>query len=54
MAIIGRFIGVAKYIDPGANELPGARRDATALWALFSDSLPESDCKLILGPVNTI
>lgn len=48
MAIIGRFIGVAKYIDPGANELPGARRDATALWALFSDSLPESDCKLIL------
>jgi len=48
MAIIGRFIGVAEYIDPRATELPGARRDATAMWALFSDTLQGADIKLIL------
>lgn len=54
MAIIGRFIGVAEYIDSAATELPGARRDAAALWALFSDSLPGSDCKLILDKEATV
>ncbi len=53
MAIIGRFIGVGKYIDPGARELPGARRDALALWSLFSDSLPEADMKLLLDSEGT-
>lgn len=48
MAIIGRFVGVADYLEPSISELPGARRDATALWALFADSLSDSDCKLIL------
>lgn len=54
MAIIGRFVGIGEYIDPGATELPGARRDATALWALFSDSLPGSDCKLIMDKDATV
>jgi helicase len=48
MAIIGRFVGIGEYIDRDALELPGARRDATALWALFRDTLPEADCQLLL------
>jgi replicative superfamily II helicase len=54
MAIIGRFIGVAEYIDPRAPELPGARRDATAMWSLFADTLPDSDFKLILDKEATV
>ena len=54
MAIIGRFIGVGKYIDSSAQELPGARKDATAMWALFSDSMPTSDCKLLLDEQASI
>src|SRR5438309_1896926 len=48
MAIITRFVGIAEYIHNDAQELPGARRDATAMWALFSDSFPGSNSRLIL------
>lgn len=41
MAILASFIGIDKYLDPGVRELPGAHKDATALWALFSDTLPD-------------
>jgi len=54
MAIIGRFVGIAEYMDPYATELPGARRDATAFWALFSDSFPGSNSKLILDKEATV
>lgn len=54
MAIIGRFVGIANYIDPEITELPGARRDAQAFWSLFSDSIPDSDSKLILDKDATI
>lgn len=54
MAIIGRFIGVGKYIDSQARDLPGARRDATALWALFKDSITNLDERLLLDEKATI
>jgi helicase len=36
------FIGVDKHADPGIRELGGAVRDATALWALFTDTFGDS------------
>ena len=35
------FIGIDRHRDPGIRDLGGAARDATALWALFADSLPD-------------
>jgi len=39
------FIGIDKYADSTVRELTGAARDATALWALVSDSLPACERK---------
>ena len=39
MALRGVFIGINKHSDPGIPELTGATKDATALWALFKDSV---------------
>ncbi|WP_375786913.1 DEAD/DEAH box helicase [Bradyrhizobium sp. Pha-3] len=39
MAFKAVFIGINKHVDPAFSELVGARRDATALWALFSDTI---------------
>jgi hypothetical protein len=36
------FIGINEHGDPRIRSLMGARRDATALWALVSDSVPEA------------
>jgi hypothetical protein len=47
MALKARFIGVDSYIDPDIPNLSGARRDALALWALFSDSLSDIQAELI-------
>ena len=41
MAFKGVFVGINKYVDPGIPELSGARRDAMALWALFTDTIEE-------------
>lgn len=41
MALLARFIGIDRYQDPGIRDLTGAARDARALWALFSDTLPD-------------
>src|SRR5882672_2509590 len=48
MALIGRFIGVNKYQDPDIRDLTGARRDALALWALFTDTIPDINSELII------
>lgn len=42
------FVGVNKHQDPGIRELSGARPDATALWALFTDTLLGLSARLIL------
>ena len=39
MALRAVFIGINKHSDPGIPELTGATKDATALWALFKDSV---------------
>lgn len=39
MALHGVFIGINKHRDSRINELTGATKDATALWALFKDSV---------------
>jgi replicative superfamily II helicase len=47
MKIRATFIGINRHAHPEIRELTGARRDATALWALFSDTLPEIDATLL-------
>ncbi len=49
MALIGRFIGVNKYLDPNIRDLNGAGRDALALWSLFSDTIPDIDTGLLIN-----
>ena len=39
MALRAVFIGINRHSDPGIPELTGAAKDATALWALFKDSV---------------
>ena len=39
MALRAVFIGINKHSDPSIPELTGATKDATALWALFKDSV---------------
>jgi hypothetical protein len=41
------FIGIDCYADPRVRDLTGARRDATALWALFADNLPSDAIRLV-------
>ncbi len=45
--IRGLFIGVDQHRDPGIRDLTGAARDATALWALFTDSISEMKADLL-------
>jgi helicase len=39
MAIKAVFVGVNKHVDATISELSSARRDAIALWALFSENI---------------
>ena len=39
MALRAVFIGINRHRDPNIPELTGAKNDATALWALFKDSI---------------
>lgn len=48
MAFIGTFIGIDKHADKDIHDLTGARRDAVALWALFSDTIPEINAELLV------
>lgn len=41
------FVGIDNYRDPAIRDLTGAARDATALWALFVDSMPDITAQLI-------
>ena len=47
MAFRGLFIGIDRYVSPHINELGCARRDATALDALFGDTLGGSSVLLV-------
>jgi helicase len=48
------FIGIDKYADSTVRELTGAVRDATALWALISDSMPGATSTLLTNAEATI
>lgn len=48
------FIGIDKYADSTVRELTGAARDATALWALVSDTMPAAAPRLIANADSTI
>ena len=39
MTVKAVFVGINRYLDPAIPELGGARRDAMALWALFTDTI---------------
>ena len=41
------FIGIDKHSDPLVRDLTGAARDATALWAVLSDSIGELGAPLL-------
>lgn len=48
MAVQAVFIGIDKYYDTAIPELNGARRDATALWALFTDTITGLTSQLLI------
>jgi replicative superfamily II helicase len=47
MSLIVRCVGVDRHRDPRVPDLTGARRDATAVWALVRDTLPGADARLV-------
>lgn len=47
MAIRGLFVGIDRHAAPLIRDLNGAARDATALYALLSDSIPELEASLL-------
>ncbi|MGO9629906.1 MAG: DEAD/DEAH box helicase [Xanthobacteraceae bacterium] len=54
MAIRATFIGINKHLDPNIRELTGARRDATALSALFADSVAGLSAELLVDEEATL
>ncbi|MCM3038017.1 hypothetical protein M3579_18935, partial [Bacillus pumilus] len=53
MALKGIFVGINKQLDPNIDELTGAVRDATALNALFLDSIPGFSARLLVDEAAT-
>lgn len=54
MSIFASFIGIDKYRDQNVRDLAGAKRDATALWALFCDTMPELSASLLVNKDATV
>lgn len=48
MTLLAAFVGVGKYADPAVPDLPGPANDATAMWALFSDSVEDLEARRLL------
>ncbi len=45
MTVKATLVGINRHPNPTIQELGGARRDAVALWALFTDTIEElTDC----------
>jgi helicase len=47
MTIIATFIGIDRHQAQDIRDLSGARRDATALWCLFNDSISNVNAKVL-------
>lgn len=54
MALLATFVGVGKYADSDIRDLVGATRDATALHALFLDTIPGSNPQLLIDYDATV
>lgn len=54
MNILATFIGINRYSNANIRDLTGAAKDATALWALFEDSIPGINGKLLLDEHATV
>lgn len=48
MALNSYFIGINKYLDSQIFDLSGASNDAKALWALFTDTIPDIQAHLFV------
>jgi replicative superfamily II helicase len=48
------FVGINRHLDPQIPELSGASRDATALWALFTDNIAGLSSRLLIDEEATI
>lgn len=53
MTIKAIFVGINKHLDTSIPELSGARRDATALWALFTDTIEGLSARLLVDETAT-
>lgn len=53
VAIKAIFVGINKHIDTTIPEFGGARRDATALWALFTDTVDGLSARLLVDETAT-
>lgn len=53
MALKAGFIGINKYASNQVSDLSGARKDALALWALFKDTFPSIEAKLLIDEQAT-
>ncbi|NEO71792.1 MAG: DEAD/DEAH box helicase [Moorea sp. SIO3H5] len=54
MALLATFVGVNKHADPNISDLTGATKDAIALWALFSDSIPDITASRVVDEEATL
>jgi uncharacterized caspase-like protein len=54
MATRATFIGIDRHQDARIKELTGARRDAIALYSLFTDTLPDIDADLLVDGDATL
>jgi hypothetical protein len=53
VAIKAIFVGINKHVDTTIPELSGARHDATALWALFTDTVDGLSARLLVDEAAT-
>lgn len=54
MAIKAIFVGINKHLDTSIPELSGARRDATAMWVLFTDTVESLSARLLSVGVHNV
>jgi len=54
MAIIATFIGIDRHAAQNIRDLSGARRDARALWCLFTDSIPDITTTVLCDEEATV
>jgi helicase len=53
VAIKAIFVGINKHLNETISELSGARQDATALWALFTDTVQGLSPRLLVDEAAT-